>query len=172
MSDLTQNQRAHDLETMLREIYCEGCEIAPVLCVPPYWERHDPNPNISWTWNTVPFKEECRNDVPDDKHGIYSFVVRTGLVEHPHFTILLYVGKADRMSFRQEFSRYFSEMKSFKRMPFSRWLYQCRNYLYFCFCSIDDASLIDTEERKLNNALLPPGNERFDGLLNPARRAF
>jgi hypothetical protein len=166
------NPKGHDLLNRVHEMKTDGCTIGPVLCIPPFWKQYVPHSSISWTWRTLKFLPSNKGQVPDDRHGLYSFIVDPGLANHPHTTLLLYIGKADRMSFRQEFARYFSEIRNMKRLPLCEWLYQCQEHALFSYCSIDDLTLIDAAEKSLTAALCPPANELYDGELNKAIKAF
>ena len=158
-------------ETYDLVVSLENLQIGPVIFSPKQWKAF-PHSNHKWNWISVPFREEEKVRVPADKHGIYSFVIIPNVASHPLNSLLVYIGKADRMSFRSEFDRYFSEIRNMKRIPLCKWLFDCHEHLYFCYTEIDDNTTIDRIERDLNKALLPPGNSQYEGILNKAMRAF
>lgn len=147
-------------------------EIQPVIFCPDLWKDFKPPKGVVWKWEQVPFEQESVRLVPDNNHGIYSFVISPNIANHPLNYFLLYIGKAEKMTLRARFRSYFNEIRKMKRIPLCQWLNHYQGYLYFCFCRIHDNNLINDVEQSLTHALLPPGNKQYEGELNKIMKAF
>ncbi|MBF0407875.1 MAG: GIY-YIG nuclease family protein [Candidatus Riflebacteria bacterium] len=150
----------------------QNCIIDKVFFCPQQWKRFSPPAGVDIVWDIVPFQIESRDKVPDKANGIYSFVITPNVADHPLNSLLIYIGKADKMSLRKRFMSYFNEIKQMKRMPLCYLLKKYLGHLSFCFCKIDDSSKIDPLEQELINALIPPGNKEYKGKIGKARGAF
>lgn len=132
-----------------------------VIFWPQRWKKFDPPTGIKWKWKSVPFIESSAAHVPNDKHGLYSFVLCPKIAKHPKNHLVLYVGKADKMTLRERFRTYFQEMKRIKRPALCYHLNQYADYLEFCFIPIANQAEIEPGEDSLLSALLPPCNTDF-----------
>jgi hypothetical protein len=128
---------------------------------PRRWQEFNPPTGINWKWKSVPFVESAAAKVPNDEHGIYSFVLCPNIAKHPKNHFVLYVGKADKMTLRQRFKSYFHEMKKIKRPAICYHLNQYEGYLEFCFTPVTNQQEIEPGEDALLLALLPPCNSDF-----------
>src|SRR6266542_7133257 len=88
-----------------------------VMFWPERWRLFNPPPAITWNWKSVPFEKSSSSSVPNDQHGLYSFVLCPRIASHPKNHLLLYIGKADKMTLRDRFKSYFHEMRRIKRPP-------------------------------------------------------
>ena len=125
------------------------------------WEKFDPPASIKWNWNCVPFTKASTKRVPNEQHGLYTFILSPKVAAHPKNHLVLYVGKADKTSLRQRFQHYFQEMKKVKRSHICYALNKYFDYLEFCFTTVEDQNDIGPGEDALLEALLPPLNEAF-----------
>lgn len=124
-------------------------------------------------WQIVKFDRSEVNRVPGDKGGVYTFVVKPGVADHPECSYLMYVGKAERQSLRKRFAQYFKEKGSPRARPkVWKMLNFWENYLWFCYAQVDDQTMIDELERKLIDAYVPPINDEFPGELGKAMQAW
>ncbi len=132
-----------------------------VIYWPKRWQEFAPPAGIEWKWKSVPFVESAATSVPDDQHGLYSFVICPSIAEHPKNYFVLYVGKADKMTLRARFKSYFREMKKIKRPAVCYHLNQYAGFLEFCFTPVANKKEIEPGENSLLSALLPPCNSEF-----------
>lgn len=124
-----------------------------------------------FSWVTHPFKNDQIENIPSSP-GIYSFVIRPGLVSHPACSYLMYIGKTER-TLRERFSEYFVEQNNDSRRPkIVRLLRMYRGYLYFCCSVIREAEQINKIEEELINAYLPPCNDQFPARIRRVIGAF
>jgi hypothetical protein len=130
-------------------------------------------------WESIKYGDEELGKVPDDKRGIYAFVVehRGGIIQ-PHGYIL-YVGIAGRKSqrsLRARYRDYLNEKCVMKRSGIAMMIGNWNSVLRFYFSPVDDAvSSEDLEnlEKKINGAFLPPFSRGdFEAELKPGLRAF
>ena len=132
---------------------------------------------FSWTtplsWNVVRFEESAKDDLPKDKQGVYTFVVKPEIANHPDCAYLLYVGKTEKQGLRTRFLDYFREPKKPKgREAVKLMLRLWKTHLWFCYAPIDDVGEINHVERNLIEALVPPINQEYSGVLGKAVKAW
>jgi hypothetical protein len=125
---------------------------------PEYWRGYKNSTPLSWSSirATVAFAK----NVPDDKFGVYSFVVDSSTASHPGTKYLMYVGKAQDQSLRARFSQYLREAKDPKGRPlivdmFTKW----RDDLWFYFAEVSGPHIIHQLELDLLGAFVPPQND-------------
>ena len=135
--------------------------ISRVIFWPARWKKFSAPPGIRWGWRSVPFEQSSSLLVPDDKHGLYSFVLCPKVASHPKNHFILYVGKADRMTLRARFLSYFQEMAKVKRPTICYILNKYSGYLEFCFTPVQQRNEIERGEDCLLSAILPPFNTDF-----------
>ena len=126
------------------------------------------------SWDTVKFNLSEIENVPDNQQGIYSFVVKPDIANHPECAFLVYVGMTERQNFRQRFIQYIDEYKNKKgRIKIKRMINLWgKNNLWFCYAKIDDPELIKQTEDYLIDAYIPPMNSRFSAEITPAIQAW
>lgn len=128
---------------------------------------------ISLEWSMVPFKKSEKTNVPEDKSGVYTFVIKPTVADHPANAYLLYVGKTEKQSLRTRFNDYFSEAKKPKgRAPIKGMLRHWIPYLWFCFAPVDKVEDIFEIEELLIGAFVPPANQEYPGVLGVAEKMW
>lgn len=125
------------------------------------WIEFAPPAGIAWNWISVPFESTSAQAVPNNEHGLYTFVLCPKVAAHPKHQVILYVGKADKTTLRQRFQHYIQEMKKVKRSHICYALTKYESYLEFCYTVVTDQNDIDPGEDALLVALMPPFNEQF-----------
>jgi hypothetical protein len=125
------------------------------------WGEFQPPAGIVWNWTSVPFDTSAASNVPNDQHGLYTFVLCPRVASHPKNQFVLYVGKADRTTLRQRFHHYFQEMKKVKRPHICYALNKYKGNLEFCYTTVATQNDIEPGEDALLVALMPPFNEDF-----------
>jgi hypothetical protein len=125
------------------------------------WTDFAPPAGIVWNWTSVPFAPASANVVPNNQHGLYTFVLCPGVAAHPKNQFVLYVGKAEQTTLRERFQHYFQEMKKVKRPHICYALNKYEGNLEFCFTPVAAQNDIEPGEDALLVALMPPFNEKF-----------
>ena len=125
------------------------------------WTAFAPPAGIAWNWTSVPFAPASANVVPNNQHGLYTFVLTPNVAAHPKNHFVLYVGKADKTTLRTRFQHYFQEMKKVKRAHICYALNKFEGNLEFCFTTVATQNDIEPGEDALLVALMPPFNEKF-----------
>jgi hypothetical protein len=141
----------------------KGHVIQRVIFWPERWKQFNPPASIAWNWRSVPFEKNSSSSVPNDKHGLYSFILCPRVASHPENHFVLYIGKADSMTLRERFRSYFQDMKRVKRPQISYVLTKYAGYLEFCFTPVDQRDDIEGGEQSLLTALIPPFNTSMPG---------
>jgi len=119
---------------------------------------------IDLVWEPIRFAEECVNQVPNNERGVYSFVVKPGIANHPHCSYLLYIGKVKDQAFRARYRQYLHEQQKgqdARRVHVSRMLQKWDGHLWFCYAPIENEELIGAVEDALLAAYLPSHNRTF-----------
>ena len=130
------------------------------MLYPTSWQSL-PTP-LTFNWTKVKFDEPFIGSVPDDKVGVYSFVLEPGIASHPSCSYLLYVGMTDKQSFRQRYRQYLKEPSKPKPRPrIVRMLTSYPNQLYFCYSALPNGVDIEQVESQLIEAYWPPVNSRL-----------
>lgn len=137
------------------------CLMQRVIFWPRRWQGFHPPAGIRWDWKSVPFDENASAQVPNDEHGLYTFVLSPKVADHPMNHFILYIGKADKMTLRQRFMSYFQEMRKIKRPPICYVLNKYSGYIHFCFTKVINENEIESGEDSLLAALMPPCNSDF-----------
>ena len=119
---------------------------------------------VTLRWEPIKFGAEHTDDVPNNLKGVYSFVVRPGIADHPQCSYLLYIGKVEDQAFRTRYKQYLKEKQmgnNARRVHVSRMLQKWEGYLWFYYASIDDDAIIGAVEDALLAAYLPSHNRTF-----------
>ena len=136
-----------------------------MLLYPVQWKNYVSPLNSRLSWTALPFGEGSRTSVPNDKGGVYSFVVCPQIAEHPLCSYLLYVGKA--VNFRNRYNEYLRDFKKeairTEQPHITVMLQKWQEYLLYCYAPIEETTLIDETESRLIQAYLPPTNKQIDG---------
>ena len=139
----------------------------PFVLSPRHWSAYDGPRGLEW--RGVKFSSANASHVPDDAGGIYTFVAKSEVAQHPHCAHLLYVGKTastDTRDFRVRFREYLQRQASgdYSRRPWLTWMLDgWRDHLWFYFAPVADAREVERVEDSLLAAWLPPFNKDFPG---------
>ena len=128
---------------------------------------------VDLSWSVVKFNISEVDKIPDDQQGVYTFVVKPGIANHPEYAVLLYVGQTKR-TFRERFMEYLREPKKAKPRIRIKEMIDLwgSNNLWFCYAEIKNKTLIDKMEEQLIMAYVPPMNDQFPANLRPALQAW
>lgn len=132
---------------------------------PDRWRRYCPRESL--TWRTLKLHHRNRQKL-EQLPGIYSLVLQPHVARHPKLSYLYYVGQT--VDLKRRFTDYLGREERDRPRIF-RFLRRWSGFIHFCYALLDESSLAEVEE-KLIEAFVPPGNSRFPGTLEAARRAF
>lgn len=113
-------------------------------------------------WNSIPYGDVDIDQVPNDRRGLYAFVVYQGNSVFPPHGYILYIGiagKNSERSLRERYRDYLNAKKVRKRAKIARMIGLWHEVLRFYFAPIsEDITTDDLQlmEEQLNSALLPP----------------
>ena len=148
-------------------------ELGKVILSVDQWSKYkDKVHHLSW--NVVKFNLSEAKNVPDDQQGVYSFVVKPDIANHPECAFLLYVGMTEKQNFRKRFMQYIYESKDeMGRINIRRMIKLWgNNNLWFCYAKMDDIELIKKTEDDLKEAYIPPMNDEFPAQIRHALKAW
>lgn len=134
--------------------------------------------SIDTCWNEVKFLDDGNNNphesmdsLPNDKGGIYVFIVKPNIIPDSHLYIF-YIGrslKTHSQNLRKRCSEYYKD----SRPKISRMIRNWGKYLYIKYLPLDDNKTIEDLEKILINAILPPCNDEIpDKEIRAAVKAF
>lgn len=131
---------------------------------------------VALNWNVEKFETASKASIPDDKRGVYSFVIEPGIANHPRCSYLVYVGmvEQDGRSFRQRFNEYLRDLLGLKtrRLNIHDLLSRWDGHIWFCYAPVANPTLIAAVEEALIDAYLPPFNKRFTGKVQGAMKMY
>jgi len=156
----------HDLTD--REI-SEGRDYVRRFCL---WEKQFRGfpKSLSLDWKSIPAKKFNKENLPNDKQGVYAFVVKPNIGNITWGGYILYVGKTEKQVFQSRFLQYFNETKKDKpRFWVSEMLKLWKESLFYYYAETPAADA-DKIENALLEALLPPNNEVFRGKLRNIKK--
>lgn len=126
---------------------------------------------VSLAWRAVRFQRANVNRVPNNAKGIYTFIVKPGIANHPSCAYLMYVGIAEKQVLRDRFSQYFVEKdkgETSRRPHVTEMLLKWKDFLWFYYAEISDTAKIRQVEDELLAAYLPPSNRTFPSTVRRA----
>jgi hypothetical protein len=133
-----------------------------MVLAPKHWQAC--NLPVTLSWRGVKFTQRNAAQVPKHANGVYSFVVKPEIANHPSCAYLLYVGKAKKQVLRDRFIQYIDERakgdKS-RRPHVTEMLLKWDGFLWFYFAEISSGAKINKVEDCLLAAYLPPSNRIF-----------
>ena len=129
-------------------------------------------PGVNWAWQSIPFRQSSVSAVPDNQHGVYSFSLCPQVSSHPQNSLLIYIGKAEKMTLRKRFESYFDEAKNAKRSSIGYMFRKYKDNLVFCYSVIPNTALIVKAEDALLSAMIPICNERFPAAVSKIIRGI
>lgn len=112
-------------------------------------------------WDSIRFDGDELNKVPNDKRGIYAFVISHPNAVLPHHGYVLYIGIAGRKSTRSIRARYKEYLNAnivIKRPHIARMIASWHEVLRFYFAPIEEdvsSSELEELERQISTALMP-----------------
>lgn len=148
--------------------------INPIL-----WEAIAPDvrETINVDWQEIKFYKDDKkpnemiNVLPNDKGGIYVFVVKPNIIPDTHLYVM-YIGRARHtasQNLRKRCKEYYNESRPKVKRLLRHWW----KYLYIRYLPLEDNDLIDRIEKELINAIIPPCNDRIpDKTIQEAINAF
>lgn len=160
---------SYDLIDIRREL--KEYNVGRVILSPNQWKQYKQIVDLSW--KCVRFDKKNSKCVPNKQSGVYTFVIKPDIANHPACSYLMYVGKTEKQSLRKRFLQYFREKTSKKGRPkIKAMLTLWSDYIWFCYAPINDKNEISSVEKELINAYLPPMNEEFSGEIKQAIGAW
>jgi len=147
----------------------KGMHLQRMYLSPTQWAKC--NLLVSLNWTPIEFTEGNKDIVPDNLHGVYTFVAQPKIANHPACAYLLYVGKADKTTFRTRYKDYLRQKKlgdESTRIHIEDMLNKLDGFLWFYYAPISDTSLIPATEDELLMAYLPPSNKSFPAKIRKA----
>ena len=129
---------------------------------PTHWRAFASTEKLQW--QAIQFDHKNLTTVPDDQKGVYSFIIRPNIANHPECAYLMYVGMVEKQTFRERFGQYLDEQtagEDSRRVHVTELLQKWGGYLWFCYAPIDAEERIKPMEDALLAAYLPPSNRRF-----------
>jgi hypothetical protein len=145
-------------------------QIERMVLSPKFWSECKVPVTLNWT--VVKYDKTQRNKLPEKK-GIYTFIVKPGIVGHPECAYLLYVGQTEAQNFKKRFTQYFNEERKPKGREHIKVMARLwRKHLWYCYAPVDNVTLIEEIENKLIKAFVPPFNRKFPGVLGKAKGAW
>ncbi len=132
------------------------------------------------TWHAIRFgDEDALSDIPNNKRGVYAFVVQQESQVLPPHAYVLYIGMAGRSPRRSLRDRYYEYLRAsqlIRRARIARMIATWHDVLTFHFAPVEEdvtTKQLLRLERQLNSALVPPFSEGdLDAELKHRRRAF
>lgn len=128
------------------------------------------------TWQEVKFLNNDATNinqqlstVPNDKGGIYLFVLKPNIVPSVH-RYILYVGRVKfttNQNLRKRFKEYWKDGRTDIVNMRETW----GKDLYIRYLPLTDNKLIDKLEKELIRVIIPPCNSEYPGILNKAMNA-
>jgi hypothetical protein len=129
------------------------------LLYPVHW--NDPNNNITHNlnWVEVPFNASQLRNVPNNKKGVYCFVLKPKFNQLFETRYLFYVGITTR-DFRTRYKEYLDDLqgKGKPRPKVYTMLKLWDNYLHFYYATLTNDTHIEECEDKLLNTFVPKVN--------------
>ncbi|MCY4047068.1 MAG: hypothetical protein OXF42_03035 [Candidatus Dadabacteria bacterium] len=133
----------------------------------------------SLTWESIQYNKGDKNNIPDDKKGIYAFAIRHCSDVLPPHLYILYVGIAgigDKSSLRSRYESYLNTGEVLGRAKITKMISLWRDVLVFLFAPIEDKtsnSQLEKLEEQINDALRPPMSQKdYTSNIRRGKRAF
>ncbi len=133
----------------------------------------------SLNWDYINFETGDKEKIPDNKRGIYAFVIRVDnniLPPHGYVMYIGIAGKNSNRSLRARYSDYLNEKAVLKRENIAYMIGTWSTVLQFFFAPIEDeisSKKLQKLEKQLNGSFMPPISRRdFSADLKRPMRAF
>lgn len=139
------------------------------LMMPTFWTAYT-SPN-SLTWQQVKFGVAA-NNLPDDKIGVYCFVIEPNVAKVPCCGLLVYIGRA-RNSFRKRYSEYLAEKDNPAGRPkVVMMLNLWEDHLTYYYAELPTGDECTAEESRLLTAFVPEFNSTLPATVQARTGAF
>lgn len=123
----------------------------------------------SLAWHAVRLQHGQEGGIPH-RAGVYTLLIQPGILDHPACSYLMYVGRSKDL--RRRFAEYLDERKRYTGRPLVyRVLALYPAHTWFAYAQVPRQALCEVE-CNLIAAYIPPANDRLEGDLAPAVRAF
>ncbi len=133
------------------------------LMMPEFWTAYKSPHTL--VWNRVQFGVDA-SVLPNNKVGVYCFVIEPGIAALPCCGLLVYIGRA-KTNFRRRYSEYLEEKTDLEgRIKVVVMLNQWSKHLAFYYAELPTKEDAASEENRLLTAFVP----EFNSIL-PARVA-
>ena len=110
---------------------------------------------ISLKWGSIKYYEGNIEQIPDDKQGIYAFVINhCSSPSLPPHGYVVYIGKTER-SLRARYKEYLHESQILGRPNINAMMSSWRSVLLFLFAPVQDNVNLKDLEEKMNDAMRP-----------------
>lgn len=125
---------------------------------PQHWQAYDSL--VELRWNTVRFGESNISKIPDDRGGVYTFVVLPRIAKHPKCAYVVYVGETHE--FRQRYRSYVRDRTDPKARPLVKVMLSLWDgYLGYCYAPITRTDLIHQVQDNLIKTFDPVINRLY-----------
>ena len=140
---------------------------------PEYWATYSGPDNLNW--EIIKFEKDTIEDARGQlqgRIGVYTLVIKSGVANHPHGDFLVYVGKTEDQDF---YTRWLQELRLPtqtipKQVRLRNFIKLWGSHMWAYFTEMTDS--IDSIEQALQNAWIPPANDKLPGRLRMAINAF
>ena len=113
-------------------------------------------------WQEYVFRPASLVNIPESK-GVYTFVIKPNIANHPSCAYLMYVGKTIKQDLRTRFRQYLDEQagKGKPRPKVEYILSKYSEHLYFVCLPLDEGFDPTAVEDELMKAWAPPVNDAW-----------
>lgn len=125
---------------------------------PKHWRGYIDNFGQNFVWRERKFLASETINIPN-KPGLYTFIVKPTIANHPSSSYVMYIGKTSR-TLRKRFGEYLHEMKRETGRPkIVNILNKYPQNIFFCYAVVEENDdEITKKEEALMVGWLPPGN--------------
>lgn len=131
------------------------------------------------TWDSVPYGPDQASSIPNDKRGLYAFVIVAPGESLPPHGYVCYIGIAGRRSnrsLRERYRDYLSDKKNARRRRIAHLIAKWHEVLRFFYAPVDDSVTSDElqeMERHLHDTFMPEfSSGDFSATIRETRKAF
>lgn len=124
------------------------------------------------SWKTKKYSDLLADPtiLPTGESGIYVFLVKPNLRLLPGVNYIMYIGKAQRQSFRARFRQYIAEKDDpAGRVAIRKLLLLWDDHLWYMYAHIPNTADISAIEQELLSAFMPPSNVQLTAGLSKHR---
>ena len=137
-------------------------------------------PSFPLNWESIQFDNASEiSHIPDDRRGVYAFVVANDAPPLPTHGYIMYVGIAgveSNRSLRARYKDYLDTNKVLNRPKVMRMVALWHDVLRFFFAPVDStitSDQLEDLERNINSTWMPPCNQQdVDATTRAMRKAF